>query len=133
MEAVVSFADGVYTLVTIETDEQAEQGDDHGHHGDRTEAEGAVTAMTATSITVQRSRGRPVMFAVPAGFNLHGVKVGSNVEAKGTVQNGVLTLTRLEVKGDDNGDDDDDDGPGDDHHGGDDGDHGGHHGGHDGH
>ncbi len=103
VQAVVSFADGVYTLVTIETDASAEQGGGGGgDHAGEVETKGTVTALSAdhTSLTVQPSEGggTPVTFAVPAGFDLSGVQVGSKVEAKGTMQNGVLTLTKLKLE-----------------------------------
>ena len=80
----------------------------------------------------RRDGSTPVTFAVPAGFDLRGVKAGDRVEAKGFMKDGVLTLSKLELK--DEGDDDDNDGNGsgdDGHHGGggDDGDHSGHGGG----
>jgi Domain of unknown function (DUF5666) len=102
VEAVISFADGVYTLVTIETDATAEQGGDHHDHGDEVETKGTVTALSDdhTSLTVQPSEGggTPVTFVVPTGFDLSGVQVGSKVEAKGSMQNGVLTLTKLKLE-----------------------------------
>lgn len=113
VEAIVSFADGTYTLVTIQTDQNGQE------NNGETEVEGTVTALTDTSITVDPGKGgTPVVFAIPAGSNLNGVKVGDKVEAKGETVNGTLTLTRLKAE------DDNDNGDGD---GGDNGHHGHHH------
>ena len=136
VEAIVSFDGTTYTLVTLK-DENEAQDEDNDQNEDRqeVEVEGTVTAVAAdsSSITVQSGRdgSTPVTFAVPAGFDLRGVKAGDRVEAKGFRKDGVLTLSRLELK--DEGDDNGGDGSGDDggHHGGggDDGDHSGHGGG----
>jgi hypothetical protein len=137
VEALVSFDGTTYTLVTLE-DENEAQDEDNDQDEDRqeVEVEGTVTAVAAdsSSITVQSRRdgSTPVTFAVPAGFDLRGVKAGDRVEAKGFRKDGVLTLAKLELK--DQGDDNDASGSGDDDHsghggGGDDGDHGGHGGG----
>ena len=122
VEAIVSFDGTTYTLVTLK-DEQEAQDEDNNDDEDRqeVEAEGTVTAVAAdsSSITVQSQHdgATPVTFAVPAGFDLRGVKAGDRVEAKGFRKDGVLTLAKLELK--DEGDDDDGgNGSGGDDHGG---------------
>ena len=127
VEAIVSFDGTTYTLVTLQDENQA-QDEDNNERGE-VEVEGTVTAVAAdsSSITIQprRDGSAPVTFAVPAGFNLHSVRAGDRVEAKGFMKAGVLTLSKLELK--DEGDDDGGNGSGDDNHGGGggDGDHGG--------
>jgi hypothetical protein len=112
VEAIVSFADGAYTLVTLQTDEHARGDDDN-----ETEVKGTVTGLTATTITVDpRGDAAAVTFAIPSGFNLHGVQMGDRVEAKGETVNGTLTLTRLHVEDEDD-DHGDHHGHGHDHHG----------------
>jgi hypothetical protein len=126
VETIVQFDGTNFTLVVLKVEDQNEEQDE-------VEVDGTVTQVTATSITVQskddHDRGStPVTFAVPAGFNLHGVQRNDRVEARGVMKNGVLTLTKLELKDDEDdhsGDGHDGDGG---HHGGgggDDGDHGG--------
>jgi hypothetical protein len=68
------------------------------------EAEGTVTALDTSSITIQPSDGEGentslVTFAIPDGFIVpSGLAVGSSVDAKGTMLNGVATLSELEIK-----------------------------------
>jgi uncharacterized membrane protein YgcG len=128
VEAIVAFDGTTYTLVTLQDENQAQDEDDDDERGE-VEVEGTVVSVAADSksITVRprRDGSTPVTFAVPAGFNLHGVKAGDRVEAKGFMKAGVLTLSRLELKNEgDDGDDGGGSGDGD-HHGGGDGDHGG--------
>jgi Cu/Ag efflux protein CusF len=125
VEAIVQFDGTNYTLVTLSDDGQAADGNGgSGVGGDEdqqdVEAEGTVTSIAAdsSSITIQPEEGAtPITFAIPAGFDLQGVKQGDKVDAKGTMQNGVLTLTKLELKG--SGDDNGGNGSGDDNGGGD--------------
>ena len=125
VETIVQFDGTSYTLVTLTIEDQADQGNPGGIGEDQgeVEAEGTVTAASDTSITVQpkdddENGSTPVTFAVPAGFDLHGVKMNDRVDAKGKMVNGVLTLTELEIKGNDEGDDNGGNGSGDngDHH-----------------
>jgi hypothetical protein len=141
VEAIVQFDGTTYTLVTLTVEDQGQgNGGGVGEEQGRVEAEGTVTALTDTSITVQPSDddgeqgSSPVTFAIPAGFDLHGVKKNDRVEAKGTMVNGVLTLSKLELKDEGQGDDNGGNGSGDDDHNGDGGggDHGGDGGGGDG-
>jgi hypothetical protein len=112
IELVVSVdATGAFTLVSIQTDDQGEGGgEDHG----KVEVHGQITVLT-DMITVQPHNGSPVTCAVPTGFDLHGAKVGDDVEMKCALADGKLTLVKLESD-DDEGDDD---GGGDDGGGGD--------------
>ena len=126
VEAIVQFDGTSYTLVTLTVEDANGQGNPGGvgEQGGEVEAEGTVANVTDTSITVQpkdddeQKGSSPVTFAVPAGFDLHGVKQNDRVEAKGQMVNGVLTLTKLEVKGGDQSDDNGGNGSGDDgdHH-----------------
>jgi hypothetical protein len=74
------------------------------------EAEGTVTALDSSSITIQTEEdGSSVTLAIPDGFTLpDGLQVGSVVEAKGELVDGVATLTKIELKdgGDGGGDGD---------------------------
>jgi len=113
VEARGEVVDEVLTLTQIEFQNEDEQ---------EVEAEGTVTALdtAAGSITIQTNGddgdsssddgggggggSTSFTFAIPAGFTLpDGVAVGSSVEARGDVVNGVLTLTRIEL-GDEGGD-----------------------------
>lgn len=90
--------DGSIILVRLELQGSAEG----AQHSGRVEAEGPVTALGAGTITIQPEEGAPVVFTVPAGFDLSGVAVGDTVEAKGTSNaDGSVTLTALELKGGD--------------------------------
>jgi len=95
-------SDGTVTLVKLELQND---GGDGGQQSGEVEAEGSVTALAADSITIQPGDGgTPVVFAVPAGFDLSGVAVGDTVDAKGVqASGGGATLTKLEVKGSDSG------------------------------
>src|SRR5262245_8287706 len=117
VEAIVEFENGVYTLVTLERDDEAQQNDDDDDQGE-VEVRGVVTAVGGGSLTVKTRHGDMVMFVVPAGFDLTGIAVGTQVEAEGVRHDTTLTLTKVKVEDDEDDDD----------HGGDDG-----HGGHDGH
>lgn len=92
-------AGGVVTLVKLEL--QHPEGGDSGSENGDVKAEGTVTAFSSDSMTVQPSEGgAPVVFAVPAGFDVSGVAVGVTVEAKGSKDaGGTVTLTKLDVKG----------------------------------
>ncbi len=110
VEARGEMVDNVLTLTRIEL--QNDEGDQE------VEAEGTVTALdtAAGSITIQTNGdggdnssdggggSTTFTFAIPTGFTLpDGVSVGSSVEARGDVVNGVLTLTRIKLE-DDGGD-----------------------------
>ncbi len=103
VEARGEMVDNVLTLTRIEL--QNDEGDQE------VEAEGTATALdtAAGSITIQTNGdggggSTTFTFAIPTGFTLpDGVAVGSSVEARGDVVNGVLTLTRIKLE-DDGGD-----------------------------
>ncbi|MGZ4381963.1 MAG: hypothetical protein ACXVZN_01730 [Gaiellaceae bacterium] len=108
VEARGEMVDNVLTLTRIEL--KNDEGDQE------VEAEGTVTALdtAAGSITIQTSGdggdnssddggggggSATFTFAIPTGFTLpDGLAVGSSVEARGDVVNGVLTLTRIKLE-----------------------------------
>jgi hypothetical protein len=105
VEARGGMVDDVLTLTRIKL--RTEDGDQG-----QVEAEGTVTALDAGSITIQTqgddgdNSANTFTFAIPQGFTLpDGVAMGSSVEARGDMVDGVLTLTRVELK-DDGGDGD---------------------------
>lgn len=112
VEIVASVSGSTLTLVEIKVDgDGAESGDDGGSTSDggTVRADGFVTALDASSITIQPGDdASPLTFAIPAGFTLPaGLAAGSKVEARGDMENDVLTLTKLEMKtGDGEGDGD---------------------------
>jgi hypothetical protein len=113
VEVIASVSGSTLTLVEIKIDgDGAESGDDDGSSvGDDSSvrAQGFVTALDSTSITIQPGdSASPVTFAIPAGFTVPvGVAPGSKVEARGDVENSVLTLTKLKLKTDGSGGGDD--------------------------
>jgi hypothetical protein len=98
VEARGEMVNGVLTLTRIER-----KSDDGGQS--ELEAEGAVTALDTGSITIQTAdSGSPVTFTIPDGFTLpSGLAIGSFVDAKGAMVNGVSTLTEIELKSEDGG------------------------------
>jgi hypothetical protein len=111
VEIVASIAGSTLTLTTIKLDDDNSQGDEGGSSVDdqgRVEAEGSVTSVVAGSITIEPGdNASAVTLAIPDGFALPaGLADGSVVEVRGELVDGVLTLTRLELKdqGDDGGD-----------------------------
>jgi hypothetical protein len=102
VEVVAAISGSTLTLATIKLDDESSQ-DNGGSNVDdqgQVEAEGFVTALDAGSVTVQPGdNASPVTFAIPSGFTLpSGLAVGSVVDARGDLQSGLLTLTRLELK-----------------------------------
>jgi hypothetical protein len=106
VEVVAAMDGSTLTLEAIKLDDD-NPGDDGGVDVDqgKVKAEGFVTALdTVTgSITVQPGdNASPVTFAIPTGFTLPaGLAVGSVVEARGELVDGVLTLTRIEFRNED--------------------------------
>jgi len=111
VEIVATMAGSTLTLTTIKLDDDNAQGDEDGGSSvddqGRVEAEGSVSTFDTGSITIQPGdNATPVAFAIPAGFTLpEGLVDGSVVEARGELVDGVLTLTRIELRdqGDDGG------------------------------
>jgi uncharacterized Zn finger protein len=109
VEVVAAIDGSTLTLETIKLDDD-NPGDDGGSDVDqgRVKVEGFVTALdtVAGSITIQPGDDAgAVTFAIPPGFTLpSGLADGSVVEARGELVGSVLTLTRLEPKNDDEGD-----------------------------
>ena len=102
VEVVAAISGSTLTLTTIKLDDESSQ-DNGGSNVDdqgQVEAEGFVTALDSGSITIQPGdNATPVTFAIPTGFTLpSGLQVGSVVEARGAMENGALTLTRIELK-----------------------------------
>jgi hypothetical protein len=100
VEARGEMVDNVLTLTRIEL--KSEDGEQE------VEAEGTVTALDtgAGSITIQANgsgdddggSAGTFTFAIPAGFTLpDGLAVGSSVNARGNIVDGVLTLTRIRL------------------------------------
>jgi hypothetical protein len=108
VEVVASISGTTLTLTSIKLDGE-DPGDDGGSDVDqgKVKVEGFVTAIdtTAGSITIQPGdNASPVTFAIPTGFTLpDGITVGSVVEARGEMVDEVLTLTRIELKNNDDG------------------------------
>ena len=106
VEVVAAIDGATLTLEAIKLDDD-NPGDDGGVDVDqgKVKAEGFVTALdtVAGSITVQPGdNASPVTFAIPSGFTLPaGLAVGSVVEARGVLVDGVLTLTRIEFQNED--------------------------------
>jgi hypothetical protein len=105
VEVVASISGSTLTLTTIKLDDEssAENGGSSVDDQGEVEAEGFVTALGSGSITIQPGdNASPTTFAVPGGFTLpSGLAVGSVVEARGGMENGTLTLTRIELKNED--------------------------------
>jgi RNase P/RNase MRP subunit p29 len=93
-------AANLFTLVRI--DEIENENEDE----QEVEIEGAVVSSTAAQLVV-RSHNITFTFAPPTGTTLPVLAVGTPVEVRGVMVNGVLTATRIKVE-----DDDDDDGHG---------------------
>ncbi len=106
VEIVASISGSALTLVEIKVDSEGDDGGSSVGGDSRVDVEGSVTALDATSITIQPGdNASPVTLAIPDGFTLpDGLTTGSNVEAKGEVAGGVLTLTRIELKDSGDGD-----------------------------
>ena len=110
VEIVASLSDSTLTLVALKLDgDAADSGDDGGSSVDGdsgVHVNGFVTALDSSSVTIQPGdSASPVTFAIPDGFELPaGLTAGSKVEARGTVVDSVLTLTKLKLQSD-SGDD----------------------------
>jgi hypothetical protein len=107
VEVVASISGSTLTLTTIKLDDEGSMDNGGSSVDDQGEvkAEGFVTALDSGSITIQPGdNASPTTFAIPTGFTLpNGLAVGSVVEARGDMENGTLTLTRIELKSE-NGD-----------------------------
>jgi hypothetical protein len=109
VEVVAAIDGSTLTLEAIKLDGES-PGDDGGTDVDQgqVKVEGFVTGLdtTAGSITVQPGdNASPVTFTIPTGFALpSGIAVGSVVEARGEIVAGVLTLTRIELRNNEDGD-----------------------------
>ncbi len=103
VEVLAQFADGAFTLVTIQDDHAAARSGSGASSEDErgeVEAEGIVSAVSAGSLTVQTEHGSAVTLVVPAGFDVSSVKVGDRVHAKGELQgDGSIVLRRLKLQG----------------------------------
>ena len=88
-----------FTLVSI----GSAGNDDEDQDGNEVEAKGTVTNSTGSQITIDAD-GAMLTFAAPAGVTLPVLATGTFVEARGVTISGVLTLTRLRVKDDGDGD-----------------------------
>jgi hypothetical protein len=91
-------ANNTFTLVSISANDNEDQ------DGNEVEAKGTVTNSTASQITIDTEDGAMLTFAAPAGVTLPVLAGGTSVEASGVTINGVLTLTRLKVEDDGEGD-----------------------------
>lgn len=108
VEIVASISGSTLTLVEIKLD-GGDNGDNGGSSVDgdaSVHVEGFVSALDSSSVTVQPGdNASPVTFAIPNGFTLpDGLGAGSEVEARGDVVSGVLTLTRIELQSGEDGD-----------------------------
>jgi invasion protein IalB len=106
VEVVAAISGTTLTLEAIKLDGD-NPGDDGGTDVDQgqVKVEGFVTGLdtAAGSITIQPGdSASPITFAIPTGFTLpSGIALGSVVEARGVMVDGVLTLTRIELNMDD--------------------------------
>lgn len=105
VEVVASVSGTTLTLTALKVEDdhpdstQATHGVEVSDSG-QAKVEGIVSAVDAGSITIQPGDGAaPVVFAIPAGFDLPTVAAGNEVEARGSAVAGVLTLSKLEVDG----------------------------------
>jgi hypothetical protein len=104
VEIVATITGSTLTLTTIRLDDDNAQGDEDGGSSvddqGQVEAEGSVTTFDTGSITIQPGdNATPVTFTIPDGFTLPaGLMDGSAVEARGELEDGTLTLTRIELK-----------------------------------
>ena len=102
VEVVAAISGSTLTLATIKLDDESSQDNGGSSVNDQgqVEAEGFVTALDSGSITIQPGdNASPVTFAIPTGFVLpSGLIVGSVVDARGDMVNGVLTLTEIEIQ-----------------------------------
>lgn len=103
VEIVAAISGTTLSLVEIKLD--GDNGDNGGSSVDgdsKVEVEGSVTALDSSSLTIQPGdNASPVTFAIPSGFTLpDGLTTGSEVDARGAIVNGVLTLGRVELKDD---------------------------------
>ncbi|HZT91770.1 MAG TPA: hypothetical protein VFA05_07015 [Gaiellaceae bacterium] len=109
VEVVATVSGTTLTLSTIKVDgvdaaRPEDQGTQVADNGE-VQVEGAVASVGNDTITIQPGEGAvPVVFVVPTSLALpSSLAAGARVEARGAVVGGVLTLTRLEVKGGDDG------------------------------
>jgi uncharacterized protein DUF5666 len=105
VEVVASISGSTLTLTTIKLDDESSM-DNGGSSVDnqgRVKAEGFITALDSSSITIQPGdNASPTTFAIPPGFTLPaGLTVGSVVEARGDLENGTLTLSKVELTNED--------------------------------
>lgn len=112
-------ANNAFTLVSVDEfqsepavepgDNQGgdDQGDDNGQagQGQEVEVEGTVVSSTATQVVVADNAGNQTTFVAGPGMTLPILTAGTRVEAKGISANGVVTLVKLDVKGQEQGDD----------------------------
>ncbi|HUZ15323.1 MAG TPA: hypothetical protein VMU72_03990 [Gaiellaceae bacterium] len=108
VEIVASISGAALTLVEIKLD-GGNSGDGGGSSVDgaaQVHVEGFVSALDTGSVTIQPGdNASPVTFAIPDGFTLPGgLASGSEVEARGSVVDGVLTLSKIELQGQGSGD-----------------------------
>ena len=111
VEVLVDYANATFTLVTITDDAAAStssasgvSSSDNGQSGSM-QIEGLVVAANATSLTIQPGdQAAPVVVTVPSTIDVSTLSVGTRVHARADMVNGVLTLTSVEVQGNDNGD-----------------------------
>jgi hypothetical protein len=102
VELVATISGSTLSLTTVKLDDESSQ--DNGGSGvddqGQVEAEDFVTGLDPSSITIQPGENAsPVTFVIPTGFTLpSGLALGSVVEARGAIENGALTLTRIELK-----------------------------------
>jgi hypothetical protein len=91
-------AGNTFTLVSIDEIENANR----PAVGNKVEVKGSVVSSTPTQLVV-RSHGMIFTFDAPVGMTLPTFPVGTSVEAKGVSVKGVLTLVRVKVEDDEEG------------------------------
>lgn len=97
-----------FTLVSVDSfNSEAEPGDDQGDdngqpgQGQEVEVEGTVVSSSGSQIVVADKAGNQTTFVAGAGMTLPILATGTRVEAKGMRAGTVVTLVKLEVKGQD--------------------------------
>ncbi|HVB00603.1 MAG TPA: hypothetical protein VNE42_05010 [Acidimicrobiales bacterium] len=105
VEVIASYANQAFSLITIKDDSLAAseigQGTNQsGNLEDQTvESEGYVVTANATTLVVQPGDGASsVSFTIPTTLTVPTLNAGALVHAKGTLVNGVLTLTSVIVQ-----------------------------------
>jgi hypothetical protein len=97
-------AGNTFTLASIDQAENEDENGNQAENNNEVEVTGTVASSTASQIVVM-SGGSTFTFAAPAGVTLPTLPAGTAVEVRGVRINGVLTVQRLKVENQDDGND----------------------------